>query len=351
MSVQNTDAANTAAMQQQMQTLYAAYERQQQQLNEQSHMIQQYQATAAQRVPQQQQQQQQVVLKPIKPDTFKGVSALAQNWLYELEQFFRASMINNNDEQKINYATSCLRGTASVWWRSTEKAKADASTPIITWAQWTEAFLNHFQPKKASEIARERIYSLHQGSSVTSYMELFNSNLLHISDMSDTDKQFQFLRGLHPDIYHDVRIQHPKTLLEAQNLALKAELDSRSRTAWFRRYRGGNGGKNNGGYNHGNRPAAGNGGGNSSGNSSSVPMDLGQLNDEDEEDVNDDVDQEEKYGEQEELSALFTKIKPLDEREKQRCMANGLCFRCRQSGHRSKDCPKNKFNGAAPKKY
>ena len=37
-------------------------------------------------------------------------------------------------------------------------------------------------------------------------------------------------------------------------------------------------------------------------------------------------------------------IKKLDREERERCMREGLCLRCRQKGHLAKDCPKGQKN-------
>lgn len=353
-----TDAA---AMQQQMQSMFqqcrdmhAAMEQQRQHIDEQNRILQQYQLQQMQHANSSSNHSNNMP-KPAKPDLFKGASASAQNWLYAIEQYFHATQTIHNENFMIHFASASLRDQAAVWWRSTEKQYKQAGNEIVTWDAWKKAFLEQYQPKKASEIAREKLYTIHQGGSVSAYCDTFNSHLLHITDMSDTDQLFQFLRGLHPDIYSDVKFQHPKTLLEAQNYALKAELDVRARSSWFKRNRGahaGNGTFKKVGYNNGNYRAP---SGQAAAASTSAPMDLGQLAGDDD-DANEEVHDHESTEEvgDDELFALLSTLKPLDEAERKRCMREGRCFRCRQTGHRaqSSSCPLNKFNtGSKPKKY
>jgi hypothetical protein len=326
-------------LQQAMFQIQQAYDRQQQQLNEQNQLLQQHRAAASNASSS---SSSAPLPKPNKPDTFKGTSSTALNWLYGIEQYFKATKATNDEMYMINYAAAALRESASTWWQSIERVANENNNPITTWAQWRKVFLDHYQPMKAAEQAREKLYNLIQSSTVSKYIDLFNNNLLHISDMSDNDKLFQFLRGLHPDIYREVHLQHPTSLVLAQNYALKAELDNISRASWFKRNRNSGGKSNHQGYNGGNYqrgnnvPPANAAGG-------ATPMELGQLSDASTTD-SDNVNPPES-----ELNAIG-QLQKLDEAARAKCMKEGRCFRCRNVGHVSRNCPNNN-NKPAPKKY
>jgi len=160
------------------------------------------------------------------------------------------------DAARIKLATTYLRGVARTWWTNlTDEEHAE----IDTWVKFVEALHRRFRPALPAELARRKLKDLKQRGTVNQYAGYFQQLLAHIPTKSEDDAIFDFRSGLDKAIAARVAEKEPKTLQEAIEIAVQAELYV---------------GKNNGFTSFGNRgsyqppPSS----------STSAPMDINNLN-------------------------------------------------------------------------
>lgn len=153
-------------------------------------------------------------LKPNKPETYDGRrDFLAVNtWLFNVEQYLLLSQLSNPnvpiaDESRIRFASSYLKGTASVWWFNL----FSAGIIPATWNEFKAAVIREFVPSDHSKRARDRLRKLRQTKSVSRYLSDFRNIILAISGMTDEEKMDRFIEGLK----HSIRIE-----------VLKAQVDT-----------------------------------------------------------------------------------------------------------------------------
>jgi hypothetical protein len=227
------------------------------------------------------------VPRPPKPDKYDGDrrSGAAANWLHQMRLYLNILGLLES-EQAIPQAVSFHSGAAITWWRILE---ASAAVPT-TWTAFQAAFLEAFQTVDAEHVARNRMESLRQRTSVMDYANAFSGLLLEVPDMHPADAVYRFVRGLKPQVRLHVELHRPSTVNDAIRLAQAA--DSALYLA---------------------RPnyVAG-----SSGYPGPQPMQLGAL----------------------------TKLSPAD---RERLLKEGKCFRCRQPGHRAQECTAFRAQGPA----
>src|SRR6185312_5148986 len=162
-------------------------------------------------------------LAPTKPDTFNGHrSTPADVWLVNLERYFLAASGGAalSDEFKINFATAQLRESAATWWTQYQQQHPQGNPP---WTMFKDEFLKHFLPVASKESARAYLHKIKQRASVPGYCDDFNRHviLLGPTDMTEADKLFLFKQGLNAALAQMLIIRDPKTLQEAQLMAVK----------------------------------------------------------------------------------------------------------------------------------
>ncbi|KAK1387891.1 hypothetical protein POM88_016069 [Heracleum sosnowskyi] len=128
----NTLTQQTVGLAQQQQAFQQQLLEQQQQHQHQQHQQHHQQAAPA------------VTFKSfqaVKPPEFKGSAdpVEAKAWLKEMEKAF--ALIEVAEDKKTEYASYFLKNEASYWW---ETSRAMESKGLITWARFTELFLERF---------------------------------------------------------------------------------------------------------------------------------------------------------------------------------------------------------------
>ena len=124
-------------------------------------------------------------------------------------------------QARIDYAVAYMEGVAADWWAQQEVHLQGAG---ITWEQFVEALHGRFRPLQASAVARRRLAGLKQRGSVSQYCSQFQAIMALIPDMSPADQVFRFIEGLQEkDVRIDALKNNPKTLSEAMDVAVRAE--------------------------------------------------------------------------------------------------------------------------------
>lgn len=282
--------------------------------------------------------------KPGKPPEFSQPTRTlpVELWLWTLFVFFKACNVMD-PERKLSYAVSRLRGPAANWWRH---VTSNVDEPeLLTYDYFCDELTRRFKSDNADRVARERLRSLKQTTSVSAYLEAFLTSLYDIINFTDDDKCDAFLRGLKPILCKDVMMRRPSSFEEAVQFALAVD-DAFMATRTYMR-------PNTNGVRSsytGSRPF------NDSRYYGPMPMDTSAAAS---------------------SSRLSTPIRPsygevvagvpttasrhipsftgnrlprskLTDTEREECISKGICFKFRKPGHLAKECPESRPNFRRP---
>lgn len=275
-----------------------------------------------------------------KPTKFTGRREDAMDihaWLFGLDTTFNAYKITA-DSDRIIHGSSLLDKIALDWWRyEVEASKSGGPALPSTWAEWCALIVAKFEPINAERNARDKMASLRQTGSVTSFAIALQNLMLKTPSMHADDRKHRFIQGLKPHIQRELSIREPVDLREAVNMAERIDAVT---------------------Y----RPSSSVGRASSS-THGPQPMELGALaesDDERDEDVGDEWDEDDEDAYQ--LAAATVgnaagrrpaplasrrasvpiaprRGAPLTSAQKKYARDNGLCWSCMKPGHPSAQCP------------
>jgi hypothetical protein len=114
-----------------------------------------------------------------------------------------------------------FRDGAAAWWRAHVLAsKEDPSVPRIReWTEFSRTLKRIFTPVAEKEMARAKLYGLHQTGSVAAYTALFRELSFLVDDLGTAEAFTLYQRGLKASIAKDVKLRFPTTLEEMIVLA------------------------------------------------------------------------------------------------------------------------------------
>ncbi|KAK8658468.1 hypothetical protein V6N13_036674 [Hibiscus sabdariffa] len=150
-----------------------------------------------------------------EPQRYEGNRSAKEleNFLFDIEQYFRATRIDTN-EDKVVVAAMYLTGGAKLWWRSKFN---NGVCSIKTWEVLKKELLNAFFPENVDYTARKKLRDLTHTGSVREYVREFATLLLDIRDMSEKDKLFAFLEGLKQWARLEVQRRQPHDVAAAMS--------------------------------------------------------------------------------------------------------------------------------------
>ncbi|KAK8939259.1 hypothetical protein KSP39_PZI011311 [Platanthera zijinensis] len=250
----------------------------------------------------------------LKPPTFRGgLSPIeTEDWILRIETIF--DTMRCPAERKVELVVFLLEGEAKRWWVNLMKGKFQTrGLANVTWAEFTREFTKWFVPRTEKRQLQEKFLRLVQGSrSVLQYEAEFSSLAYYAESAVATEEArcLRFQEGLRDDIRASVV---PFDIIEYALLVEKArlvELDTEKRlrrTEMKKRFKETSQEK--------------------SGRTGEAPWKKKKQQ------------QSVTTGSTQVSQTTATKCTKCGKMHRGECLT-GVCFYCRQPGHRRKDCPK-----------
>ena len=227
----------------------------------------------------------------VTPSRFNGKPEEFKEWCFKMELALRTSEVEPINQ--VDFSVNFLEGNALLWLI----ASRENGTFFNSWQELKEALAKTFGPLRSAEENRLDLFSLRQEASLEEYIGEYSRISLHVEGIDDHSRAVLFVQGLKPHLRLEALREHPETLSEAIHAARTAERAFAltggrisGQTVYTRP------GSQTG------RPAPG-----------KFSNDSGKLKD--------------------------ARLPRLSVEERTVLMREGRCFKCRLSGHLSKDCP------------
>ena len=238
--------------------------------------------------------------RPPKPEFFYGEDKdrlRVLDWTRAVNQYFRAA--GTAEEKRVMYAACLLRGAALRWWH-------DVPNEPVTWEDFAHRLTTYFIPAGTEVTARSQLARLYQRTSVAEFTDRFRAIASNVPTMTDAEKRNAYTNGLKSEVRKQVAFANPGTFEETVAIASRIDdiLFQEGRRDPRRLLPRADGASTS--------AAAANG---------PAPMDLSVIR---------------------RSPAPNTdgpRLAKLSDRERERLRSIGACFRCRQPGHMSSQCP------------
>lgn len=259
-------------------------------------------------------------IKPQSPELFTGNRTKVDQFITQLRRYLLLADLDSIDPiRQVEYAAQYFTGEALVWFETIQKS----DTPIGSLNELEIKLRGHFLPYGIEKVARTKLRHLKQTGTVAGYSTLFMQTVIHVPSMHVDDQIDSFVEGLNSNIYKEVVLKDLKTLQEVMDFAVFVESRLQHRHGGFRP---GNSKTPNHNY-FSSRPSTSTAAPSNT-SSTSVPMDLTAVDG--------------TTPPESEVNAIVGPLKKLTDSERDQLRREGKCFRCRNRGHISRDCPKSK---------
>ena len=222
-----------------------------------------------------------------KPEAFKGKGSV-QSWISHMSNYVNGETENN----AMVIAVSYLEGPAHEWWIC--HSQTSEGQLIQTWSSLKDALSIRFETLNKAKIARDKLAKWRQVKDVSTFNDDFQRIILDIPNISVEEQIDRYTRGLKPYIWRELCTREYTSLNAAMRDAERVESAHRR---------------------VGNPMKSRRNDGLSINSDGPTPMEIGNL-----------------------------RIKKLTPAERQVCMKEGRCFRCREKGHTANKCPKGRGN-------
>lgn len=163
------------------------------------------------------------------PDSYDGTrdAVMIDRWIGAVERHKR---FHDWDETRtMQFASTLLSGDADTWYRATEINTDEAPK---SWLEFKRLLIEAFKPPNAKTLARERLRTCVQTSTIQQYVNEFQNVKLSLPDITEDEACDRFVSGLVDDQLvaqiHDVD-EDELTLRMAFNMALSYEAARRPR--------------------------------------------------------------------------------------------------------------------------
>jgi IS1 family transposase len=237
--------------------------------------------------------------RPPKPEFFSGEDKerlRVLDWTRAVTQYFRA--VGTAEDKRVMYAACLLRGPALRWFHDIPNEHLP-----VTWEDFTQRLIAYFIPAGTEVTARSQLVRLYQRTSVAEYTDRFRAIAANVPTMTDAEKRNTYTTGLKSEVRKQVAFANPSTFEETVAIASRIDdiLFQEGRRDVRRLLPRADGASTS--------AAAANG---------PAPMDLSVIR---------------------RNPAPNTDGPRLSDRERERLRSIDACFRCRQPGHMSSQCP------------
>lgn len=274
--------------------------------------------------------------KPKEPDTFHGLGKIKPTqWIQRIETYFTLTSVHS-PLLRIQLASSYLKDSAATWYSFLPSEKIHS----MTWLEFTSLFLQRYVSVDSDQQARRALMNLKQQSmrDIDRYNHSFQYYMNQITNMAEEDRVMYYTNGLVRELQFKLVVDTDRTRTLESTIASATKLAHLFSQLQPRFNYGSVPGTQR--FNNGSQHTT----IHTTSNTTETAMDLSNLTNSSDESTT---------GEQ--LSAMSNSSRPrvakLTPEERERCFKLGLCFRCRQSGHRSTQCPVFPSSGPNPKTF
>lgn len=134
-------------------------------------------------------------LRTTPPDKYDpaGKTPVAE-WLFKMNLWFDATRVHHQD--KVTQAVLLLEGHALTWWMMLTRERRQPTY----WFQFERQIGEQFTSFNDSLVARDKLYSTKQETSVSEYVGRFNKICLSIKDLAKSEAFYRFKKGLKQEI-------------------------------------------------------------------------------------------------------------------------------------------------------
>ena len=134
------------------------------------------------------------------PAPFKGNKAESEEFILKCQAIFDiCTRTYHDDKTKLAFVFNLLQGDAYQWVKPALLTKEKKPAWVITWRDFQLEFLKYFSDSDIKEVSRQRLKSLKQVGSVSSYATEFKKYALYLDCTDETLRQ-AFFDGLTLDV-------------------------------------------------------------------------------------------------------------------------------------------------------
>ena len=242
-------------------------------------------------------------LKPTRPTRYSGIKdyTTIENWIASVNSYF--ALTGAKPPHVYHWLNTNFTDEAAIWFRY-HYLEDQAST--LTWEEVRTALRNFFTPPNKDRRLHDEWAQLRQITTVADYVGRFYKLGMQLTPMEPTHLLDKFLRGLKPKTRMELELKDPQNLAEAIRLA------DRFDSIVYRK---------------------------------TVPLTPSTPS-------HSYSNEYESGGEPMHIDAMRTKtpstptLKKLTEEERTHLRNLGACFRCRKTGHISRECPFKPTSGS-----
>nr|WP_322719068.1 hypothetical protein [Nostoc sp. ChiQUE02]MDZ8232074.1 hypothetical protein [Nostoc sp. ChiQUE02] len=157
-------------------------------------------------------------VKVREPDTYDGErdDKVLGSFFFDMQEYLD-NIPGLTDAEQVRTAARYLIGNAKLWWRTRAEDRA-VGRPVVeirTWMERKQKLKDQFLPGNSSWTARSQLMTLRQTGTISEYVKAFFDLMLEIPDMTENDRKFNFMKGLHNWAQEELRRARVKTLEEA----------------------------------------------------------------------------------------------------------------------------------------
>ncbi|KAF4378519.1 hypothetical protein F8388_022340 [Cannabis sativa] len=152
-------------------------------------------------------------LRKLKMPTFEGENP--DGWIMQAERFF--ACCHYSEEEKVEAAFISFSGDALLWYQFENKKRA-----ILSWEEMKRLVLRHFRDTRAGSLY-DQFVAVRQEGTVIEFNRQFIRLLAPLENVSPEIQLSTFINGLRPTIRGKLRVQRPRNIDEAMEIAQDIE--------------------------------------------------------------------------------------------------------------------------------